>query len=409
GDTTEGSTLTPNITHLFDADGLGVLSYQWQAQSAAGNWYDISSATADTFTTTSAESGQAVRVMLSWTDLNGTAESFTSSATALISEVNNVAQVMFPSMTIVQSGQTVAVSRSDLGVSDSDDADSAVTIQVSDVSNGEFKRSGTAVNEFTLADVANNLITFVHDGSHTAPVFSVAAKDDANGATYRSPVAATISFRASINQQPTLAGTSTTQIYSENGDAVAIAPGDFAIDPKNSGDQIQQITLTVTQVADGVDEVLTIDGTRIGLEAGDHTTSNGHTVTVSLGGSTATVTITFASPVSAADAATLVTAITYEHVGNAPSTANDRVISVVVQDNGGTANGGADTSTSQTLNTIAVVASNDAPQIIDLDANPTTYVEGNPPVVIDPDWSIVDAERAGMGNYADTTLTIARQ
>ena len=83
GTTTQGRTLIAT-QKLVDADGLGVFSYQWLADGVA-----ITDATASTFTLTQAQVGKAVSVKISYTDLQGTAESVTSAATRPIANAND--------------------------------------------------------------------------------------------------------------------------------------------------------------------------------------------------------------------------------------------------------------------------------------------------------------------------------
>ena len=73
-----GATLTASNT-LADADGLGTISYQWQADGA-----DIIGATGSTLVLTSDHLGKAIRVVASYTDSNGTSESVPSAQTALV-------------------------------------------------------------------------------------------------------------------------------------------------------------------------------------------------------------------------------------------------------------------------------------------------------------------------------------
>ncbi len=72
GALTQGETLTADTTGIMDADGLGLFSYQWQADDAG-----ISGATSATYTLTQAE-------VVSYTDSGGTTESVESVATAAV-------------------------------------------------------------------------------------------------------------------------------------------------------------------------------------------------------------------------------------------------------------------------------------------------------------------------------------
>ncbi|MEM7122608.1 MAG: FecR domain-containing protein [Pseudomonadota bacterium] len=84
----ENALLTADTSGLSDADGLGDLSYQWQAL-VDGVWTDVAGATDDTFTPDDPEVGSQLRVVVSYTDGNGTAESVTSGATDPVTNVND--------------------------------------------------------------------------------------------------------------------------------------------------------------------------------------------------------------------------------------------------------------------------------------------------------------------------------
>ncbi|MEN9761857.1 MAG: hypothetical protein RI906_1683, partial [Pseudomonadota bacterium] len=83
GTATQGQTLTASNT-LADADGLGTISYQWQAGGA-----NIAGATGTSFTLTQAQVGKAITVVASYTDQQNTAESVSSAATNLVANVND--------------------------------------------------------------------------------------------------------------------------------------------------------------------------------------------------------------------------------------------------------------------------------------------------------------------------------
>jgi hypothetical protein len=84
-----GITLTAANT-LADVDGLGAISYQWQAGGA-----DIPGATGSSYILTNAEVGKTITVIARYTDAQGKAESVASSATApvaLVSTFTNLGQ-----------------------------------------------------------------------------------------------------------------------------------------------------------------------------------------------------------------------------------------------------------------------------------------------------------------------------
>ena len=74
-----GQTLTASNT-LADAEGLGVISYQWQSSDDGVSWSNIALATNSTFTLTATQSGQRIRAVASYVDGAGTTETVNSSA-----------------------------------------------------------------------------------------------------------------------------------------------------------------------------------------------------------------------------------------------------------------------------------------------------------------------------------------
>ncbi|RZJ20124.1 MAG: hemolysin-type calcium-binding protein, partial [Brevundimonas sp.] len=87
GTATENQTLTAAST-LADADGLGTLHYDWQRDTGSG-FVSIGAADQATYTLGDADVGGVVRVVVSYTDGQGFAESATSFGTAAIANVND--------------------------------------------------------------------------------------------------------------------------------------------------------------------------------------------------------------------------------------------------------------------------------------------------------------------------------
>lgn len=83
GSAKDGQTLTAANT-LADADGLGAIAYQWQA-----NGKNIAGATGSTYVLTAAEIGATITVVASYTDGHGTPESVASTATGAVTIANN--------------------------------------------------------------------------------------------------------------------------------------------------------------------------------------------------------------------------------------------------------------------------------------------------------------------------------
>ena len=118
---------------------------------------------------------------------------------------NSAPVVSAPAMTVSEGG-VVAITAALLSISDANDANGDVTVTVSNVTNGQFESSaapGTAITSFTLEEVANGVISFVHDGGEDAPTFSVQASDDEPSSS-GAPVDAIISF-TNVNSDPQIA------------------------------------------------------------------------------------------------------------------------------------------------------------------------------------------------------------
>jgi hypothetical protein len=106
GAATQGQILTAANT-LADVDGIptsgtGVIAYQWLADGVA-----IGSATSSTLVLTQAQVGKAISVKASYTDLFGTPESMTSSATAAVSNINDAPTGAVTLTGIATQGQTL--------------------------------------------------------------------------------------------------------------------------------------------------------------------------------------------------------------------------------------------------------------------------------------------------------------
>ena len=86
GTAVKNQVLTANTATLADADGLGALHYQWQRDIGSG-FVNVGLDQA-TYTLGGTDVGGVVRVIVSYADSHGTAESATSAATAVIANVN---------------------------------------------------------------------------------------------------------------------------------------------------------------------------------------------------------------------------------------------------------------------------------------------------------------------------------
>ena len=105
-------------------------------------------------------------------------------------------------------GAELIVTKDMLALSTNETSPTSTGITISGLANGEFRKGGLAVTQFTLQDVEGGLVTFVHDNSVNAPSFNVAVSD---GAISSSAKAAQIFFvptSLSVNLDDVLTGTS---------------------------------------------------------------------------------------------------------------------------------------------------------------------------------------------------------
>ena len=139
---------------------------------------------------------------------------------------------------------------------------------------------------------------------------------------------------------------------------------------------MSSLTFTVGGVSDTTEQI-NVDGTTIVLTnaATGTTTTNGMTYNVSLVSGTATVTLTKAAGVSAANVGTLINGMTYQNTSQDPTSGNRVVTLTQIKDTGGVANGGVDTTNVSIGSTVAVTPVNDAPTLSATAANPT-FTEG---------------------------------
>ncbi|MCL2893171.1 beta strand repeat-containing protein [Brenneria tiliae] len=167
-----------------------------------------------------------------------------------------------------------------------------------------------------------------------------------------------------VNDAPTLSAAPINSNYAAGDDALPLFNG-AEIAAVEAGQSIAALTVTVSGVADNAERLI-VDDASVTLTDGVVTTASGLTVTVTLDNGTATLVITRADGLSSAGAAALVDGLAYAN-DSAVVTAGERIITLAaVQDDGGTANGGADTAVLDIAATVNIV--NSAPQATDAEA-----------------------------------------
>ncbi|WP_028470765.1 DUF4347 domain-containing protein, partial [Neptunomonas japonica] len=202
-----------------------------------------------------------------------------------------------------------------------------------------------------------------------------------------------------INSEPTLSTIATDPFFATGGSATSLFSGTI-VDTIESGQTLSSLTLTVSNVSDGGNEILNIDGNQIALSNGTSgiTTGNSLNFNVTVVGSTATVSLS-GGALSTAQADSLIDAISYQHNSGSP-TLGDRIVTITeLVDSGGTLNGGDDTATLSAASTVSVtvqgneeISSNGAGS-----AKATAMDASGNHVVV---WSEQNTDSSGWGVYA---------
>ncbi|MBU3639604.1 DUF4347 domain-containing protein, partial [Polynucleobacter sp. AP-RePozz3-80-G7] len=226
--------------------------------------------------------------------------------------------------------------------------------------------SSTGVLTLTGSDTVANYqaalrsITFSsasHDPtvSSATRTISIQANDGSASNNLSSVVTETITIQP-VNDAPTLSTTALAPSFGAGSAAVSVFTG-TSISTIEAGQTIKALTFTVSGIAaaDTSNEIVGVDGSNIniGSSSSGTTTTNGLSYHVSYSGGTATVALSGGS-LSASAAQVLIDGITYRDTKPSPTAGNRVVTLTLVQDSGGTTNGGIDTTTLTNASTISV-------------------------------------------------------
>ena len=308
-----------------------------------------------------------------------------------LSAVNDAPVVIAPGSALAATEQVgLAIHGTGFGVTDVDEAgggatatlnvgegvlnivvgDSGVTVDSGD-GTGNVTISGTIAQiDNLLTGTGTGTITYLNgsDTPSASTTLTVTVNDGGNtgvdpgltgDATSEEGTNSQIINITAVNDAPTFSTTNSTPTFTENAGAVSLFSG-TSIDTVESGDLIDTLVVTVASLADGSDEILVVDGQAIELtHLNSETTGGGYDVDVTLSGNTATVSITKTGGYTAAEAETLVDGLAYNNTSENPQGAVRLVTLFSVKDDGGTANGGADTTGIAIASLVTVNAVND--------------------------------------------------
>ncbi|HMB11314.1 putative Ig domain-containing protein [Saliniramus sp.] len=208
-----------------------------------------------------------------------------------------------------------------------------------------------------------------------------------------------------VNDAPSLTATASDPTFIEDGAAASLFSG-TSIDTIEAGQTITGLTFNITNLADGADEKIIIDGTAFDLTDATNGPVAGGNVAISVTGSTATISLTGLSA-NAATAQTLVDGLAYRNDSDTPTTGTPRVATLTqITDSGGTADGGQNTTALGIASNVGLTAVNDAPVIGGVAGETSGVMAGTGPAAIGlfADASIGDVDTPAFdGGFVQIT------
>ncbi len=316
------------------------------------------SLTATSTNPTFTEGGSAVDLFSSVTaDTNDVGQSFTG----MVLTVTNVSNAASEELTI--GGTSVALANGNSG-SLTGIGSYSVSVVTSTATVTVTGMTRTNAQMGTLVDGISYTNSSHDPGSSNRVVTITGISDSGGSSNTAAPNRVSTVGMVPVNDAPTLSATGGTPTFTEDGSAVDLFSG-VSINTIESGQAIDQLVLTVTNVADGGSERLGIDGSVVALTNGNAATTatNAMNVSVSVVSGTATVTVGKVGGISSPAAQTLVDGSSYSNTSHNPTT-GARVVTVVsVRDTGGTTNGGVNTTILAIAASVTVADANDAPAI----------------------------------------------
>ncbi len=279
--------------------------------------------------------------------------------------------------------------------------------------------SGTVTaNQFvTASDIAAGKLVFTPAGNASGTSyasFTFQVEDDggtANSGANLDASANTITLNVTaVNDAPTLTATGATPTYTET----AVATSGTAVDLFSSiaigtgpseSDSIVSIKLTVDGLADVADEKFTLEGIEFNLTNGAFGTGgSGTAYSVVVSGSQAIITLTRGGNMTTAQAQTAVDSLAYRNTSETPTAGNGRVVTLTaIQDSGGTANGGVDTTALNVRSTVTVAPTNDAPTVVA--GGSVGFTENGSAVTINSGVTVADVDNTTLSSATVSITT----
>ncbi|MGO2233527.1 MAG: DUF4347 domain-containing protein, partial [Marinomonas sp.] len=232
-------------------------------------------------------------------------------------------------------------------------ASSGGNVTVSNSGTGTLTLSGTAANINTYLDTTTNIqyIGASNTSGDNAATISIKANDGTTDSTI-----STVNINITeVNDEPTLTATPLNPTFTEGGADVTLFNNPNA-STVEAGQTIEQLTLTVSNISDLGNEFLTFGSVNIALQdnqSASHTSPAVFSYTVSLTGTTATVTI------NASDTAAVwqnyVPFLKYKNTSEAPTEGNRVVTLTSITDSGSNTGANDNVADLSIASTVAVV------------------------------------------------------
>ena len=253
GTAQQGQTLTASNL-LADADGLGIISYQWQSGGMT-----ITGAVGSSFTLTQAEVGKTITVKASYTDGQGTSESVFSAATAQVSALSGLTLTGTAAADVLNGGTT---NDTLYGLAGNDKLNGNAGNDTLDGGTGLDTMAGGLGNDTYVVDNAGDKITEnTAEGSDLVQVtistaggtFTLA--NNVEQATLLNTVAFNLTGNALANILTGNAaanilngGVGADTLIGGNGDDTYVvdAMGDMVIEGANSGTELVQVNIATS-------------------------------------------------------------------------------------------------------------------------------------------------------------------
>jgi hypothetical protein len=296
---------------------------------------------------------------------------------------------------VIAAGETINVSGTDIGTVDgSDDGQNGNDLVINLNANASDALLSTLLQNLTYTNDSQD-----PSGSRTIN-FTVSD-------IYETSSASTVTVNLQgVNDPPTLTATGLNPTFTEGGAAVDLF-STVSISTIEAGQNIEELVLTVTNVNDGADEIMHIDGSDVALTNGNSVTTATNGMTVNVTYSTATVTISKTGGITTAAMQTLVDGMTYRNQSDNPDTSNRVVTLTSIKDTGGTDYGGDDDTTLSVVSTVTITAVNDKPVVNNINGDSVDVLAGGTAVLIDEngDATVTDVDSA---DFDSGNLTIAQ-